>query len=338
MTSTGKVYLAGPMRGHANLNFEAFRQAAELLRDWGYEVVSPHEIDIEKGWVVYEQDDEGRFTFVEGTSTFSLKEAMRGDYAAIIWADQMVMLPGWESSAGTAQERRVANEVGTPVFEWVLKKGQPWLSQVDEDYYPPLHLVEATPPAAQLVGLAGYARAGKDTTADILEEHGFERRAFADLLKRATLTLNPSVWTADYGHHPMAMDVERLGWEGAKQIPEVRELLQRMGTEVGRELFGTNFWVEKAMATVEAGSKVVFTDVRFPNEFEAIKAAGGHVWRIERPGFGPVNGHSSETAIDGFDYDLVIHNDGSLHDLELNVAGALHGSSTGTVTAHHAEA
>jgi dephospho-CoA kinase len=45
-----------------------------------------------------------------------------------------------------------------------------------------------------IIGIAGYARSGKDAAAKILVEHyGYERRAFADILRSALLTLNPVV-------------------------------------------------------------------------------------------------------------------------------------------------
>jgi hypothetical protein len=39
------VYLAGPMSGKEQFNYPAFREAASVLRDWGYEVTNPVEID-----------------------------------------------------------------------------------------------------------------------------------------------------------------------------------------------------------------------------------------------------------------------------------------------------
>jgi hypothetical protein len=46
-----------------------------------------------------------------------------------------------------------------------------------------------------------------------------------------------------------------------------------------------------------------------PNEADAIVDAGGQVIRITRPGVGPVNGHVTERALDGYDFDGVFAND-----------------------------
>jgi hypothetical protein len=96
-----------------------------------------------------------------------------------------------------------------------------------------------------------------------------------------------------------------------------------MGTDVGRRLFGDNIWVDLAMRSIPAGAKVVFSDCRFPNEADAVKAAGGEVWRLTRPGFGPVNDHVSETALDGYPHDHLLLNDGAVEDLHWRIQGLM---------------
>jgi hypothetical protein len=98
-----------------------------------------------------------------------------------------------------------------------------------------------------------------------------------------------------------------------------------MGTEVGREMFGEDFWVDAAIARVPDGSKVVFSDVRYPNEAMAIKSLGGEVWRVERDGIGPANGHASEHALNDFEFDKVLKNDSTLESLYRQVDGIRHG-------------
>jgi hypothetical protein len=65
--------------------------------------------------------------------------------------------------------------------------------------------------------------------------------------------------------------------------------------------------------------KVVLTDVRYPNEYRAIKNREGIIIRIVKPGIGAVNGHSSETALDNFAFDATIVNDGSIYDLNKKI-------------------
>ena len=89
-------------------------------------------------------------------------------------------------------------------------------------------------------------------------------------------------------------------------------MLQRFGTEVGRHMFGEDFWVDTAIDKIPDGSKVVFADVRFPNEANAIKSLGGEVWRINREGYGAANDHISEHALDNYEFDHVISNDSTI--------------------------
>lgn len=171
----------------------------------------------------------------------------------------------------------------------------------------------------ELIGLSGYAGAGKDEVAKILAPRGWERASFADPLRAALYALNPMV---PPDGRPLRILVDIFGWDQVKrETPEVRALLQRMGTEVGRNLFGQDFWVEQAMAAIERadGTQYVFTDCRFPNEAEAVRARGGRVWRVTRPGVTAVNAHPSETSLDTYRFDAVILNVGTLADLEETV-------------------
>lgn len=173
---------------------------------------------------------------------------------------------------------------------------------------------------SKLIGLSGYARAGKDSVADVL---GFRRVSFADPMRKALYALNPIVRWYDLEYWRVQDVIDKYGWDGYKKSPfaeELRSLLQRFGTEVGREQFGANFWVDQAMRLVETyrfqDFDVVLTDVRFPNEAEAIRAAGGVVWRVRRPNVFPANDHVSEVGLDDWPFDRFIDNNGSLEDLE----------------------
>ena len=71
-----------------------------------------------------------------------------------------------------------------------------------------------------------------------------------------------------------------------------------------------------ALGNIEAGDKIVVTDVRFPDEAQEIKWMFGEIWRIERPGTEPANQHTSETAMDDWVFDRTINNSGDLQMLE----------------------
>ena len=167
-----------------------------------------------------------------------------------------------------------------------------------------------------LIGLSGYAQSGKDTVAELLLlNYEYERRSFAEPMRKALLALNPIV--AAYSSRLMYLDeaVDVYGWEWAKKDTDARRLLQVLGTEVGRKMFGESFWVDIAFKQITNDERIVFNDVRFPNEAQAIVDKGGQVWRVQRENHKPVNLHVSETAMDNWRFDDVILNAGSLSDL-----------------------
>jgi hypothetical protein len=164
-----------------------------------------------------------------------------------------------------------------------------------------------------IIGISGYAQSGKDEIAKIAATYGFERAAFADTLREALLALNPLI-----GVGVRVKDfVGLVGWEKAKRTsPELRMLLQRIGTEAGREIFGENIWVDRTLDKLDPTKNYIITDVRYKNEADAIRDLGGQLWRVKRPGTGPVNNHKSEVDLDGYNFDFLIKNDGDLENLK----------------------
>ena len=155
-----------------------------------------------------------------------------------------------------------------------------------------------------LIGIAGYATTGKDTLAELLAKHaGYRVAHFADKLRQAVRLLNPMIDVLGRGEPFRYADaVDRWGYQETKfhhiYGTEVRRLLQVMGAEVGREMFGQDVWTDATLRSIKPSEKVVIADVRFPDEVAAVEAAGGVVIRLHRPGIGPLNGHASETALD----------------------------------------
>ncbi len=168
----------------------------------------------------------------------------------------------------------------------------------------------------KIIGLAGRARSGKDTCAGFLTNRGFLRRGFADPLKEAARAIFGFSDAQLFGDEK---EVEDPFWEKSP-----RRILQLLGTEAVRQQIDDQAWVKSLMRFVSTSPRpVVVPDVRFPNEAEAIRAAGGTVWRVDRPGIAGVSAHVSETALDGYSFDRVLRNDGSLADLERGVLGVL---------------
>ena len=171
-----------------------------------------------------------------------------------------------------------------------------------------------------IIGLSGYARSGKDTVAGILIGlHGYDTRSFAEPMRESLYKLNPIVHVTE-GVFKLQGLVDAYGWDVAKvQYPEIRRLLQVFGTEVGREMFGEDFWVNQAFKDIERTDLIAFTDCRFPNEAQKVKEMGGEVWRIERTGIDAVNSHPSEHSLDDWEFDRYISNGGTLDDLKKTI-------------------
>jgi len=228
----------------------------------------------------------------------STREArLRLDIQELATCDGVAFIPGWETGEGARAERLVAERLGLPRFR---------IHPDTESLEPEL-----------LVGMSGYARSGKDTAAAALSALGFERRAFADALKTSLYRLSPLVPDGDeYSRLSTVVDAE--GWERAKSRTEVRALLQRLGTQAGRMVLGDDIWVDTALRDLP--ERTVFTDARFQNEADAIRSRHGIVIRIERPGVGPVNDHPSETGLEGYPFDAMVQNDGTVDELHAKVA------------------
>lgn len=104
MHARGRVYLAGPMRGIEEYNFPAFHSAAADLRERGYTVWSPAERDEEQDGFDPKTDE-----------AKPMLHYMRHDLPAVLDADLVVVLPGWQNSTGARLEVHVAEQCGIPV-------------------------------------------------------------------------------------------------------------------------------------------------------------------------------------------------------------------------------
>lgn len=193
-----------------------------------------------------------------------------------------------------------------------------------------------------MIGIAGWAGAGKDSVADILGVcFDFKKIAFADPLREMAMAIDPIVAfedAADMGGDPMIEPVRysdalaRYGYNEAKfKFPEIRRFLQKLGTEAVRDVLGGDTWTKLAMQRAwghmfhhgmgeDIVQGVAIADTRFRNEADVIVSDGkGIVIRVTRPGVGPASDHISEHDLDDWDFDYVIENDGSLDDLETKV-------------------
>lgn len=195
----------------------------------------------------------------------------------------------------------------------------------------------------------GFAGSGKGTISDLLvDKYQYKKMALADPVKDATAVIfgwdralleGDTEESRTFREAPDEFWSERFGF---KVTP--RWALQKMGTEGGRDTFHDSLWVTALERRINSDN-VVVTDVRFPNEIKKIKSLGGYIVRVRR-GKEPewydtaynqnINFenkiisidemkvyhpeiHISEWAWIGQPMDYVIHNNGTLNELETNL-------------------
>jgi len=181
-----------------------------------------------------------------------------------------------------------------------------------------------------LLGLTGHAGVGKDTVADLLVAHArFRKLAFADALRGeianafslslddltkphlknvATVGLRMRLAPRDFlaavvlslsaaaPDHRTPLSNE---WLDAPRSP--RQIMQWWGTEY-RRAQAPRYWTQQLIKRLadyrrEGETRFVVTDVRFDNEADSLRMAGGAIWQVIRPGHvGQVeNAHISST-------------------------------------------
>ena len=189
-----------------------------------------------------------------------------------------------------------------------------------------------------ILGISGRIGSGKDTVGNIIQmlaltndpTVNWEIKKYAGKLKEIACMLT-------------GCTLEQLEDQDFKKLqigPDwgmtYRELLQKLGTEAMRNGLHENVWVNALFADYNATgynytgckNKVIqgeweypnwiITDMRFPNEFDAVKVRGGITIRVNRTNRWnkPQDiEHASETALDNHNFDYVIDNNGSISDL-----------------------
>jgi len=109
------LYLAGPMRGIKNWNFDRFLEVAGKLRDVGYIVLNPAEADLDNGFEPW-----GMTGFEDITEGFvSRRELLRTDINWIAdMANGVAVLEGWENSSGARAEVAFGDAIEIPCHLW----------------------------------------------------------------------------------------------------------------------------------------------------------------------------------------------------------------------------
>jgi len=176
----------------------------------------------------------------------------------------------------------------------------------------------------KLIGIGGYARSGKDTVGNYLKaNHDFRSVFFAEPLKEGARVMFGLTDEQLYGNDKEKM----IDWLG--RTP--RYILQTLGTDWGRNQINDQVWLLVASRKIETlrelGYSVCVTDLRFDNEADLIREAGGTIWHVNRDNRIQVAAgaekHASEAGLTFKPGDFRIDNNGSLDDLYAQVEDAL---------------
>lgn len=185
-----------------------------------------------------------------------------------------------------------------------------------------------------IIGLCGVRRSGKDTVgAYLVKQHGYERRAFADPLKKSVANLFDIPFSEvdklkvdPHTAIELTLPTESALHEARKIRMLFFEFLQRYGTEAHRDVpeMGENFWVDLTLPVqgYYVNRNLVVTDVRFANEAARIEQLGGIVVQVKRPGTDNNDPHRSE-QLEGIEPHYILYNDRDLDELYTDVEAML---------------
>lgn len=173
------------------------------------------------------------------------------------------------------------------------------------------------------IALCGRMRSGKDSVADILEEHDFFRYKFSQGIWETVGLL--------------------FGQNEEETLYKPRKLLQDLGQKI-REV-DPNVWVNYTMSEIEldedlhypSENDVVITDLRQPNEYARLRKEGYTIVRVVASNQVRVHRakekgdifteedtqHDTESHVDSFEVDYEITNDGTFADLRNKVGQML---------------
>ena len=140
-----------------------------------------------------------------------------------------------------------------------------------------------------VIGLCGYARSGKDSiTSRLVKDYGFERIAFADILKEE---MNSHMKTLVHEDLQRRKDIDfsfikiediDFKTEDAKLKPILRPYIIWYG-EVLRDLNGPYYWINRAFEVSAKGKdKIVISDVRRPKELEVFEDSNSFYNRTQK--------------------------------------------------------
>lgn len=92
-----RIYIAGPMTGYPNFNYDSFNKAEEEWQAAGWAVANPAR-------------------HFDGAQDLPYEEYIREAILDLIESDAVVLLPGWYDSFGANTELVVARALSLPIY------------------------------------------------------------------------------------------------------------------------------------------------------------------------------------------------------------------------------
>lgn len=157
-----------------------------------------------------------------------------------------------------------------------------------------------------IIGLCGFKRTGKSTVAKHLEDkYGYVRVNFKDGLIAEIKQNFPDLLEEMYYHYNTTYSSDNVTYVTSEddlfevKPPLMRALMVNYGTEVRRKE-NPNYWVDIwklkiTELTMKGYQNIVVDDMRFWEEYNAIKGRGGKTIRIVRDDITTGGDHQSET-------------------------------------------
>ena len=172
----------------------------------------------------------------------------------------------------------------------------------------------------EIIGLLGHQGVGKNYIAEVVLPKLLSKKntvvlAFADHFKIECITKHNADFDKVFGQKDY----------------ETRKLLQKVGTEEGRDVYGYDIWIKTLYNWIKilnsrGVERFIISDLRFPNEVEWIKSLKGKIIKINAPNryqnrleietgndiekINEIKSHPSELYIDNINlYDILVNND-----------------------------
>lgn len=137
------TYVCGPMRNIKCLNFPMFNKVTAILRQAGFNVISPAESDriAKVPWTSPTDPDWADENFPFSTSKQELRDTLRRDVESLLSlrvenGDFISLLPGWRQSTGAFMEMGNSRFLTLPTFEITFThKGEIVITEItDQDW------------------------------------------------------------------------------------------------------------------------------------------------------------------------------------------------------------